>query len=513
MTKSWQVQTFLSRLFYGCFFILFFYLTVRVCINTGNAVLFGAGALAYALGVVVVYKLLGRLVDGMQAKHFRLLMGGLLLAFFVLCLSVAWAMRTRLQYDIEIVYELLPNLLDDWKLTGEDNEYFLFYPHLIGPLVFWGVVYTIGGWFGYVPGDPQATCEGLQPGICANVVMIFLTVFFICKIARLLFGTNSGVLLAFGLCSVFIPFYTWSPVFYTHSLSLPFPVAAVYYYLLFRKAPTRKRYLWLALSGVCSALGFIMKGNVLIMAMAMCIVLALDTGLSLKAKLASLLVVVVVVGGLVGAYSKWQRNNSIVDFTDYEQLGLPLETLFLFGSHGTGAWDVGDRMFERSFPTVTQRKVALRERIIENYSAYTPASYLKFWDYKLMRVWGDGKYGSQEMLVHPYDVNWTQYFVFEQFFPFKVVSAHAQFYLLMMYLLGLIRLGMNVIKPRSATDLLLYVNLFGLMLFLSFWEAQAPYSLNYAPLLMLCAMISAVSLAGTKPFATLFARKAEKAAV
>ena len=494
MGKSEKVQGWMCRLFFGAYLVLFAWLYFQVWRNAGNAVLFAGGALGYGAAAVALVYYFGARIDAMQKRSFLLLMAGLLAAYFGAVLYLGWCMRIPPDYDFGIVYEAVDDLLQDGIVTAR-ADYFVRCKNNIGLLLILSLVYRVGGWFGF------STTSQLDvlPGIVFNALCITLTVLFVCCIARRLFGRNTAVLLSFALCAAFVAYYLWAPSFYTHTVSMPFVVGAVLCYVLFRDAKTPRRWLWLALCALLCAGGYLVKGNIMVVCVAAILALALDMGVGWRQKLAGVLVFSAVAGGALAAFNSWTFHNSAIDFTDYDAQGLPVELWFCMGSHGEGKWDGDDRAYALSFPTMEQRKAALREEIKQNYTAYTPATYYSFLQHKTLTTWCDGKFGAQISHNNPIEYNWTRYIVFERYAPFKAVTLHSQLYLQMLYLLCLVSLVRCVRCPRGNVRLLLHLCVFGLMLFLMFWESWASYVLNFTPLLLLIGADSILWLAGKLP--------------
>ena len=81
--------------------------------------------------------------------------------------------------------------------------------------------------------------------------------------AKKLFG-NKQSLLALILCMLFAPYYTYTPFYYTDSLSMPFLIGSVYLFVSAIKSENKyKRYALLVAFGGVVFLGFKMKATVI----------------------------------------------------------------------------------------------------------------------------------------------------------------------------------------------------------------------------------------------------------
>lgn len=478
--QPFSFEKLLSCLFYFTSFVLFLYITICVWLNTGNPILFGVGAFIYLLFFIGLYYIASPFVDGLSRKTFTYTMAVLFIFFFLSHLYIAWNMRYSITHDTAIVFSSIPSFMVGEVVTS--NDHFVMYPNNIGLLVLLGLTYKIASLFGIAIGSYW---EQL-PGMLLNILLLTITVLFICKFVFLIWKKQSAVLLAYIVCFAFLPFFLWAPNFYTSSISLPFPVVSAYFFLCFLQADDKKRqYFYLIVSAVIVCLGFIMKGTVAVCLVAFLVTLLLHKGFSFKKRTLFALVFTLVFSVSYMGFHTWYKHSSSFDFSYQDTYGQPLEVWLVFGAQGTGAWNGDVRAEIMAEKTVAAREILARSIIKETYAAYTPSSYFTFWSNKMVRTWGDGKFGSQEMLTHPLSVNFTQYFVFEQFFPYKILSAHGQFYLLMLYISFVCLLGYNIKYRKNSFTFLLSINLFGLLFFLTFWEAWPSYILSFTPFLLL----------------------------
>ena len=185
-----------------------------------------------------------------------------------------------------------------------------------------------------------------------------------------------------------------------------------------------------------------------------------------------------------GGYTLFQRQ--FIDWTNRESAAFPTELWLCYGSHDNGDYSQADVDACRALPTVDARRAMLRARIAENYAARSPAGNAVFFLCKAVRTWGDGLYGAEEYAATPLKASWTAAFAVpgQRWHMPLVYYAQSWQYLL----LGLAAAGALLCARRAEQRLFLpYVGLFGVMLFLSFWETKARYGLHFAPVLLLCA--------------------------
>ena len=167
--------------------------------------------------------------------------------------------------------------------------------------------------------------------------------------------------------------------------------------------------------------------------------------------------------------------------------GFPIELWFAYGSTGDGDYNDPVCQAAKDLPTMANRRQMLRQFIIEQYSSRSPLEQLEFMTRKAAITWGDGMYDAQEFLATPLKANWTHRFILEGqpgYMPMVYYCQAYQFLLMGLVLAGAVG---AVRRARPGTLTLARVSVFGLMLFLSFWETKARYSFNFTPLLILLA--------------------------
>lgn len=444
----------------------------------------GLAALVVAAVMFGAFFLFTRFVlfrmDELPIKKFRFLMAALLAVYAALLLWLGFCLAEVPIMDMSTVLQSIPDFLDD-GIPQVWGAYYVICNNNLGLALILVSWYWIMGWFGISP----STDAGIYAGILLNVIAIFASVLLVCLLARRVLKHNSGVMLAFLGCVAFLPFVLWAPCFYSDTLSMPFGLLAL---LLWTKYHTERRFsvrlLLLAAMGVTAFVGYSVKGSVAVVLVALMIQLFLEKKPK-QAALASLALVLVFVGCL-SAYRAWQHSG-LLDFSVEDAEGFPIELWFAYGSTGDGNYSDAICQAAKDLPTMQARREMLRSVIAQNYSSYTPVGLADFMTRKAAITWGNGLYDAQEFLATPLKANWTHRFILQGqpgYMP-MVYYCQAYQYLIMALVLAGAVAAVRRAKPGTLT--LSRIFLFGVMLFLSFWETKARYSFNMTPILLLLA--------------------------
>ena len=443
--------------------------------HNGPAALVAGLALTGGMGVLLHFAApaAGRLSPG----RFRVFLGLGLLVYGLVLAILGTLLAQVLTMDMAYVYQSLPEFLDGFPL-GQDNYYYIICNNNLGLALLLAAVYR-------VTGIAPEGFAGLETGILFNCLMIWLSVVLICRCARLLTQSNGAVLGAFLLSALFVPFWLWSPIFYSDTLSMPFLLGAVVCFFRFRRTG-RWGGLWLAFSALFAFLGYAVKGSVAVVVPAVMIWLVLEHLDGLKAALRQaalyLACFLVLLGGYKAAQHLW-----ILDYTGSEEYALPTELWLCYGSHDDGDYSQEDYDYCASLPDLDSRREALRRRLWENYTSYTPGQLAAFELHKATLTWGEGTYGAMEALAAPQKANWTAFFTIQGQPGYMPLVYYCQAFQYMLLLLTAAGALVNLAHPWPGGRSFPGLCLLGILLLLSLWETKARYALHFSPLVLLCA--------------------------
>ncbi len=321
------------------------------------------------------------------------------------------------------------------------------------------------------------------PLIVINVFAINSTVLMTTLLARRLFG-NRKALFALLLCALFTPFYTYTAFYYTDSLSLPFVIGSVY---LAKTALSnenkKKKYVLLGACGLVIFLGFKLKGNEIVMVVAVVVYLFLKYGFKRAACLA--LAVVIGFGVSYAAYSAAFRLAVHIPGELFDKYEMPYTHWVMMGLNGKGGYNREDSRFSNSFANIDEKKAADIKVIKERLVKYGVIGLIKHLKLKATWEWEDGTYFISRSINTPVKRNFLHEFVSPRgrfYFGFYSYSCMFLLFVIMMMFVS----GFRAMRGRETDFLtLLRLAVFGLFLFLLIWEGRSRYLFNFSPLFLL----------------------------
>ena len=469
------MQERLERLFWAGFALLWGWIALNSVVrweHNGPAALAVGGAMAagaWALSKWVLPRL-----NGLSAKRWRACFYTVFALYAAAFSAMAWLLAEVPIMDQEVVLRTLPDLLDDGRF-GAWSGYYIVCNNNLGLALLLGGWYRLAALFGF---SPDSSLMGVAPGIALNVLALLFSVGLVCLLARRVFQTNAAVALAFLLCAAFAPFYS-------DTLSMPFGLLALLAFEAWQRQSRPARRLALAAAaGAAVFFGYAVKGSVAVIAVALAILFVLRA--KPRRALAALGAMLAAFGLLAGGYRLWQRA-WLIDWTEEEALGLPVQLWFCYGSHGDGNYSQEDYEAAMTVDTIAGRRQLLNGRIAANYAAYSPLELAEFVTRKAAITWGDGLYNAEEFLATPQRANWTHTFILEGQPGYMPLVYYCQACLYMVQLLVLAGAVRAARRLPAAPLTLAGVSVTGLILFLSLWETKARYAFNFTPFLLLLA--------------------------
>ena len=423
------------------------------------------------LAGLVLFFLLSR-----RWEPFRPLCAGALTLFFCLLLVAGYWLQTDPIFDVYALFQGAVELSEAGQLT-EQMAYFCQFPNNLGGTLLLSLVFRLARAVGIA--DLAAVA------VVFNCLLLTAAAGLTYLCARRLWGVRLAMTAL--LCFLFgAVFYLSAPIYYTDTLSLCFPILGFYCYLRAKTARTRGgRAAALALTGLVLAAGFWVKGSVAVLLVA----ILLDLLLTLPLRRFALPGFAAVLVFLSCLFLQGRVADALLDAQLREQKEIPVQHWIMMGLTGVGAYNADDYDFTLSFPTLEERKTADTQRLLARLRAFTPASAAQFFATKTVYSFGSGLCGTDTMLDdNPLRPNWAHAYCLRSGAHFADLAAFAQGQYFAVFLLALAA-AVGALLHRSSARRLLTPALacFGLLLFLSFWEASSRYIFNFAPLLLLCA--------------------------
>jgi hypothetical protein len=487
--KIWPIRLF--YLLYLAFFSWVAYLIIKRTLysyRTGNSYflfyenIYGKPLNAWVIGIgtigcigllVILTRWFGKLQERTHQRLFFILMG------VMIAIQIGFVYIYHVDpklWDFEVIYEAARGLP-----TGDHSYsyYFEDYPNNIGITLLLSGVFQFADSLGFH--NPQ------HVGLTFNIVMIDIGLIFLYLTARKVFGIRKATM-ALVVSLILSPFVTYTPIYYSDTLSLPMVIGSLYFYLVSKDKGKIGKLLFIFLVALTGVLGMIIKPTVAILFVAIFIHMLLTERLSSLLKQAAI-IAIVIFGGL-------QLYGDAVDMTKiipipYKQAGYPYTHWIMMGLKGPyGFYDYYDVMYTESFPTKETRKEANIKIIRERIHNYGVKGLVNLFSNKNLFVWGDGTFFAPIKLNRGVP-QYTQYHKY--ILPLEknengVYIYFCQIVNLSLILLLLISGVYQLSKPGLTIIILCSLTLFGVGLFFLVWEARSRYLLQFAPLIVLCSM-------------------------
>lgn len=286
----------------GAFFALFFAALFAMGVARGNwlaelnrGVVIGGTFAFFALVVAAAALFLHARVNNPRRLELALLLAAFA-GYLAAQIYIAFTLKNNFTdyWDFSIV----AGAARHWALEGAplDTNYFDLYPNNAALyLVLCGV---------FKLADAVGLGDFMLVGSALNIVMIDAALFVMYLLVKKLGGKRQAVF-ALLLAMLTLPLLLYTPIYYTDTLTLLFPVLTLYLWVLAKEhieAGRRKKAIWvMALCGFVCALGAMLKITVLIALVAVVIDAVLNSKLK-KVALAAAAAVLVFVG-VYGALS------------------------------------------------------------------------------------------------------------------------------------------------------------------------------------------------------------------
>ena len=402
-------------------------------------------------------------------------------AMFTLELLFALALRHGTWHDVGALHQGAA----EWAETGTFAgfyEYYGYFPNNLGGMAFLYVFFkaaSLAGFTDYYAAASLAAC-----------VMLTSMMAVVSLICRRLAGAVSAVLLL-AVFALSAQFWVLGGAVYTDTLSMLFPVLIFYLYLLSRERKGRKKACLYLLMGLATGVGSLNKVTVLIMVIA---VLA-DAGLRLERK--ELLKLAACTLGAAAAMNLALNAYMYSAHLSREEAvrhNTPLLHWVMMGLRGDGRYNPEDYVFTRSLAP-EQRNAALLEEIGRRVAGRGVTGMLDLFSQKSAIDFGDGTYGADDFLkIYPERDTVLHDFVLKDgrfYWLYGGYTTALHIALMLSMLIAAYRHIAGGAREREDGDLLLplYLAVFGVWLFLMFWEASPRYFSNFAPVIIVCGVL------------------------
>ena len=319
-----------------------------------------------------------------------------------------------------------------------------------------------------------------------NLIMIFLSGLFAVLVAKKIGGNKLAVNLMLFIIGC-APLYLYSPIVYTDSLSIAFPVATFYFWLLAKDNKdkySKKHILTIILMGIVGAIGFCIKPVAGIILIAI-LIEEIFSNLN-KEKIFKAGIVVITFSVIIISFNKFGEKFLIKD-SKKNDLAFPVTHWIMMGlnkpeneggtSIGYGAYSQDDADYTSTSGNYDEKKSANIKKIKERLKELKISGYIKFLINKFDYIWNDGSYYCLKL------IGWDT--INKTSIPYKIVldenyntifKRYMTNYNNCLFLIILIGIIIEVFKKQDNKEIrVLGISIVGIAIFLLIWEARSRY--------------------------------------
>jgi len=400
---------------------------------------------------------------------------------FLVQLFFGFKLQFNPTWDLESIYQGAIKWVETGTFTGYTSatsrqDYFYIFPNNLGPVAFLALFFKLANLFGVT--------AYFSVGCIVNACLITLSLAFLQAICKRLFGVLGG-LLSIVLFLLSLPFYFMAAVFYTDALSLMFPLAAFYGFLKAYSCQKKSSKLLLYVFSSCMCLvGALIKTTVLIFVIAAFICLAL------RRKWRELLIFAATAIAVIGTgftlfYSFMYSSQLSREKAD--QMNMPANYWIDLAVHGTGRYNDKIYHMARNEEDPITRKEMLSQDIKERVKELGAGGIYDLFENKSARAFGDGTYALSDFLDdRPIkEGSFLSRFLLYDGEYYYVYSTIATAIFLAIQILMLLSVSF---RQQGFKALIPQLCIFGIMLFLLFWEINSRYITTFVPFILLCAV-------------------------
>lgn len=478
-----MISKMFDKIFHNVFFVIFAIVTfIAICAIFGTnffGVILAAAFLAISYAIFPkIHKKYSNISDKNLNIAFLIILAIMLIVQFLLALNMISKPITDWYVINEVSksYAINGNMEHIYDNLPYNRDYLARYTNNNGITVlfsfYYRIIYLISG---IIPIEAPVILNTLF--ISASVVLCYL-------IAKKAFG-NFHALITMILCILFLPYYTYCTYFYTDSISMPFVILSIYLFICgYDSKKIVNKIILFFFSGISCAIGFELKGSVIIALIAVIVYMIYKGGikkilLGSGTIIAGFLVIAIAFNGLV----------SSLQITDEETLyreQYPLTHWVMMGLKDDGNFDQADSTFTYRAGNYDEKKAANIQEIGKRLSEYGVFGLINHFIIKANFTWSDGTYWISHHIYQPYNGRnfLHEFFLMDgSWFPvFKSISSGMQLCMLIMICVSLFSC---VKKPRFDYITLMHIITFGVYLFFLIWETRSRYIFNFTPIFII----------------------------
>lgn len=450
-------------------------------IITGIVLTFIFASVYYVLHTARLHKIRRKITDSKRQTRIIIFAGvGVMLA---LQLTVAYFLASEPVTDLKVINRYAESFAHtgNFDLIQKDASnnfiYMIRYPNNLALMFLLSFVYRLDFLAtGYISNYIAVIINTLA--INASVLMTVL-------LSQKLFG-NKKALMTLLLCFLFVPYYTYTPYYYTDSLSMPFFVGCLYlFFSAVRSDKKIKKYVIMTICGGLLLLGFKMKGSVAILLVVAIIYMFLK--LRFKRFVLLTLALLIGFGSVYGVYTAAYRASNIITPEQEYKYEFPPTHWIMMGLKGYGCYTIVDAEYTGRRDGKDAKVEATMEIInsrIEQRNNRTDGvdDMLTHLDVKSVWTWEDGAYFISHHIDQPRNGrNFLHELVLNDGKNHMVLYAYCCGFQLFMILMMALSAFRCIVRPSINETVVMRGVVFAIFLFLLVWETRSRYLYNFTP--------------------------------
>ncbi len=407
--------------------------------------------------------------------------------FICLQLLVLYFAKNSPGWDWKVVYDSAQNFAIG-NYDNIDYNYFSTFPNNKYLFVIEAILFTILNKLHLLNYSLLATH-------ILNLIFVFIAFVLTILTVKKLFG-NKNSLFAMILMLLSSAFYLYLPVFYTDTLALPIPIAILYCYLNIRDMENGRKKIFLALLiGFLSVIGIKIKFTTIIVLIGIIINLIFRHQFRKNIKTLGIIMLTII----CFLFSLRIAENNVSFFKATQNGALPYSHWIMMGMYEYPS-DVKNKnfigvynkdLYEYTYSLKTRENMidGHIKKIKEKLSDYKVWGYLDFLYRKALFTWGDGTYHGSRTIAENriMDRNIVQEVVCPDGKYFNIYYIKDTALIIFLYFSLVVGALAAIIKKRNDYTVI-YITLFGLIIFLSLWESSARYLVHYVPILIVASI-------------------------
>lgn len=471
----------LIRIFYGVFAVCFSLVFISVLFKNPSfkPQWLIPSVIAVLVILSLIYCIIAKYETALDNHYYKIL-----ICFAVVMLAVEIITGIILRYDPMWDVGAVQKGAAEWADTGTFESYYPYFsgfPNNLGGMAFLTVFFKIASVFGIR--DYYAV------GVVVTSLMSSITIVLVSLICRSLTNTRNA-LFALVLFAVSAQYWFLGGAVYTDALTIIFPALVFWLYLISKKQFGAKRIVTYLLMGFTAAIGSLVKFTVLIMLIA----IVVDICFNYKPKeiLKAGVCFVGVVAVIMLSFNAYIYSNHL-DRSVMKRESRPYMHWVMMGLNGSGRYNPSDYEFTDSIKDPVRKRKAVTEETFKRVKKLGISGIYNLAVKKSAIDFGDGTYGSTDFFwISPQNETKLHDWVIESEKHYKKYGTYTTAVQTVVILFMLIGAFMAILKKNEYSKKMfpLYLSVFGIWLFLMCWETNRRYFVNFAPIILICGIVS-----------------------